>query len=650
MTLPDRSHSCLLAKASFAAIVFALLTGCGIGTVDRSVSVSPSVFQGKVHGGENPIGYSLVSFYETANTGVATAISSVGNGIYVPGSPLTALGSTYTDINGNFNFFTPLACKNAYDYVYVTAAGGNPGNNAMNGDILLMAAVGSCSSFGASTDVTINELTTIAAAYALSSFISVSGSYTTGSTSNTGIGPVYAGGYTTFPLYSAVTGASGQLATFSGCAYSNTGVGDPTGVHSIVSSTATSITIAGQYTKYTYCGITFTTVASSPTVSVTSSATNYIGALSNGSYAPTASSLAGLAHAFANANNLVNPVTGMANTASPSNSAAVMPTSLINTLGNVLQGCVNSTGGVATVGATAGCPALFEDTIIATTTGSGTTTNTPANTLQAMVNIAHAPGQNVSKILVIPPPIGAAFAPAVTNPTDFTMAIAYPQGTGQSNGYTACYSTNLTTSNGLCVPQVLTVDYADNIFVLNTDVGIGNVVAFNSAGANLFATALNSSYYDPYFIAADNIGNVFYTYQGGILELKNASTSSSPIITTIAGNPYSFYACAIAFDSANNLYAGSAEGSLNNLYKYPFSNYGNPILIGSGPTSNALTLQIALDSSGDAWLSEQADPSTGTALVRDGASAATVSASEIVASGSGGTSNVGIAIDSRGDA
>jgi hypothetical protein len=163
------------------------------------------------------VGYGLVSFYETAATGVATTVSSQGNGIYIPASPLTPLGSTYSDINGSFSFSTPLACSNANDYVYATAAGGNPGINALNPNLLMMAVIGSCSSFGASTDVLINEVTTVAAAYALSSFISITGTYTTGTgTANGAFNAASSGSNTTFlasNIYEVIPTFSSGLVT-----------------------------------------------------------------------------------------------------------------------------------------------------------------------------------------------------------------------------------------------------------------------------------------------------------------------------------------------------------------------------------------------------------------------------------------------------
>ena len=57
--------------------------------------------------------------------------------------------------------------------VYLTASGGNAGSGT-NSTILLMAALGSCNTVNSSTYVVVNEVTTVAAAYALGPFMSQS--------------------------------------------------------------------------------------------------------------------------------------------------------------------------------------------------------------------------------------------------------------------------------------------------------------------------------------------------------------------------------------------------------------------------------------------------------------------------------------------
>ncbi len=139
--------------------VLLVLTGCAV-TADQSVSPSASAnaaMQGSVHGGQQPLSGSTVSIY------------AVGTSGYGAGASL--LASTTTDANGNFTFATgSYTCPFANTPVYLTAQGGNPGlGTGANANIMLAAGIGACSS-AASATVQLNEVTTVATAFALSHF------------------------------------------------------------------------------------------------------------------------------------------------------------------------------------------------------------------------------------------------------------------------------------------------------------------------------------------------------------------------------------------------------------------------------------------------------------------------------------------------
>ena len=57
-----------------------------------------------------------------------------------------------------------LQCPSASAQVYLVAKGGNPGlspSTASNSQLTLMAALGSCSNLSSTTNITVNELTTV---------------------------------------------------------------------------------------------------------------------------------------------------------------------------------------------------------------------------------------------------------------------------------------------------------------------------------------------------------------------------------------------------------------------------------------------------------------------------------------------------------
>lgn len=144
-----------------------LLSGCAMTSTAPSAAVIPA-FGGTVHGGQSPIENATVTLYHTnpAATGYGQA------GILV--------GTATSDAGGNFSIAPSATTANcpAGSQAYITAAGGyqSGSSSQTNNSMLLMAALGDCANISSSTRVVINEVTTVAAAYALSSFTTTSAS------------------------------------------------------------------------------------------------------------------------------------------------------------------------------------------------------------------------------------------------------------------------------------------------------------------------------------------------------------------------------------------------------------------------------------------------------------------------------------------
>ena len=142
----------------------------------------------------------------------------------------------------------------------------------------------------------------------------------------------------------------------------------------------------------------------------------------------------GIPNAMLTATNLASIATGQA-LAAPAGSGGVAPQARINTLANILAGCVNTAAPTSTQ-----CAALFT----AATPSGGTA---PADTVAAMLQIAKNPGTNVATLYGL----GAAnapFQPALTAaPNDlslgitFTTGISYPAGIAIETPVTSSSST-----------------------------------------------------------------------------------------------------------------------------------------------------------------------------------------------------------------
>ncbi len=165
-------------RASGLAAAFGLsllfLVGCGAGP-EIPGSIKPDVtagVQGTAYGGSTPI--------------VGATISLMAAGTSGYGSAPVQLSTTTTGAGGSFTLPSHM-CPTPDSLVYVQALGGNPGSYTGNNSINLIAVLGNCSAATSQVHVSINEATTIAAAYALAQFASVTASHTWIGTSSTNI-------------------------------------------------------------------------------------------------------------------------------------------------------------------------------------------------------------------------------------------------------------------------------------------------------------------------------------------------------------------------------------------------------------------------------------------------------------------------------
>jgi DNA-binding beta-propeller fold protein YncE len=161
--------STLLAAGAIA------LTGCGSSsmTAAKTPVVTPAVTQpqGVAFGGQQPVVNMSIQLYAASGGGYGSAATAVFT------SPITTSGT------GGFTFPTGWAsnCPSPTSEVYLVgtsgdpvAGNGTPGNpNSINNpNLALMVALGPCNSLTPSTHIHMNELTTVAAVWALAPFMS----------------------------------------------------------------------------------------------------------------------------------------------------------------------------------------------------------------------------------------------------------------------------------------------------------------------------------------------------------------------------------------------------------------------------------------------------------------------------------------------
>jgi len=577
---------------SFAGIIMSsLITGCAIGTDPTNLAIAGRALQGKVRGGQQPVVGAHVYL-------MAATVSGVGSAGY--GNPSTSLlGASFTgqsdslgayvltDGNGSFSLDTvsggtvaAYTCPSASTQVYLYALGGNPGAGTNPGSGFL-AALGSCGNLSSTNFFWMNEVTTVAAAYALSGF--------------------------------AVDATHVSIPQFSS-------------------------------------GTTPDTLAQT-----------------------------GLQNAFAVANNLVNPATGVALSTTPSGNG-IPNVQRVYTLSNILASCVNSNGAIAGPSNPSSCYTLFNNAL-----SGGSTGNIPTDTATAAISIAHHPFVSsavVANLYSLQPAAGAPFAGGESQQSnDFSVAISYviPNGTasvavdasgniwvesttsGGTPALAKLSNTGVVLSGGgytgggyagssSSVPNSLAIDSSGNAWV--TSSANNTINEFSSTGVPLSGTGFTGGgLSSPLGIAIDGSGNVWTeSYKNN--SLSKFSSAGAPISSTGYTGGGLNQPESIAIDGSGDVWAVNAGYNANSLSK--FSNTGAPASQ-SAYTGGGLSTPegIAIDSSGNVW-SANYTGKTGSSPAINGNSISEFSNAGAPLSGTGYTGGLSgplaIAIDGAGNA
>ncbi len=569
-----------------------VLAGCSGGTLTQLTQATGSQpagtagagsagvrLNGSVFGGQQPIvgahvylmaagtgGYGGPGIAPAAANASASLLSAVSTGTS------DAVGAyVLTSASGTFTITGDYTCT-AGQQVYVYALGGNPGSGT-NAGAGLLAALGSCPAAGnflATTPfISVNEVTTVAAAYAFAGFAT-----------------------------------------------------DATHV----SSTATPLAKVG------------------------------------------------IANAFANAGNLASISSGAALATTPAGNGTA-PQMEINSLGNILAACVNSSG----AGSSA-CTTLFSNAL-----SGGATGTTPTDTATAAIDIAHNPGLNITNLYALSianPP----FAPALpAQPLDFTVALSFTGGglsdpwsiavdgngmvwtanqgnntVSQLNGVTgaAISPAGGYTGNGLTIPFSIAIDSAGNAWVNNFYLSTppshmsvfqpgGGVFTGSPFTGGGLSTQNSFNATSPRDIAFDASGNVWTANLSGTATELNGTTGAA--ISPSTGFPIGTSTnseSGVAVDNAGHVWISGMNGNV--LYEMTAS---TGALLGSSAYGAGGLYQpysIAIDASNNLWLPNNAAPAAA------GLVGATVSKFTSVTTGSTFTGGGivgpnGVAIDGAGN-
>ncbi len=165
-SLHGRRRTARAVRTAFTTASFAgslLLSGCGAGRMLPDVNPNTSAtVHGNIHGGQQPVSGARIQLWAAGAAGNQSAAT-----------PLLTT-AVYSDGGGGFGITGDYTCPSATTQVYLTATGGNPGlgGSVNNASLALMAVLGDCGSLATVPMISVNELTTVAAAYGLAPFAS----------------------------------------------------------------------------------------------------------------------------------------------------------------------------------------------------------------------------------------------------------------------------------------------------------------------------------------------------------------------------------------------------------------------------------------------------------------------------------------------
>jgi streptogramin lyase len=582
-----KAESTLSRVSVFSIVLLAscashLLTGCGAGFSAAPALSASSLngIQGSVYGGQQPVNLSHVYVFAAGTGGYGGASQSLLTSVTTGSFPTMpdANGNYYvtTNARGFFRLTGEYSCT-AGQQVYIYAVGGDSGGGSNSG-LGLMAIFGTCPSSGtfASTIATvqINELTTVAAAYALAGFA-------TDATHIADDEAVATNPYASLAkvgMANAFTNASNLVNIGTGTANTTTPGGNGT-VPSTIITTLGDILASCVNSADSTSG---TTVSHSGACSSLFSTATSDGTLTGTQPTDTATAAIYIAqHPGANTATLYGDV----QTFPPFSSVNKQPNDFTLYI-TYSDASFNGTGSLAI-----------------DTSGNAWFTNFQGSTLTALtplgVAVAGSPfsgGGLQSPRRIAFDKLGNAWV------TNLGTGSPDPGSVSEFNASGSPTSISPLTRNGIDQPISVSIDGLNQVWVssFSSSSGNGDVVAFSNSGVPLFSTPISAKL--PSVLANDGAGNAWFTDAGAeTAYVYQANSACTPNLATVSGD----------FDGPD----GAAIDS--NGHFWIVNEYDNSVTetsrtaceLGGAQTStnfkgNSLSepLSLALDGAGNAWI------------------------------------------------
>lgn len=243
-------------------------------------------------------------------------------------------------------------------------------------------------------------------------------------------------------------------------------------------------------------------------------------------------------------------------TGAPKTSSAniIVEAQKLLTIGNILAACVNSAGLTSPSDTTSNCGQLFA----ATTTPGGTA---PSDTLQAAVQMAKYPYQNVSALLLLNAPT-APFGPGLASVNDWTLGVKY-----------TTTAMSLTVNSG--TTSNLDIDASGNIWLPSTSPA--GVAVFSPAAGTFSGPYNPAGTVHPQNLAINSAGVVYSADAGsGLLaavypngssygSIANVLSTSTGTVAIGPSNQVWYTNSVLGSNTLNELGAGLLSNLVTNL-------------------------------------------------------------------------------------
>ncbi len=588
-----RSKRTLL--VSGATVVSLLsIAGCGVshdvGVTDPHVG--GVALHGTVFGGLQPVSFSTLQLYAIGTTGYGSAATPL----------LTSVVTT--DVNGNYSITGDYTCPSAQTMVYLAAVGGNPGlaagtNNAALAEIALL---GPCGNLRTYTFVTINELSTVAAVYAMQPFLSSISGIGTPASNQQGLNEGFTTAASLVSLPGRSPGAAPAIATI------------PTAtLNSLADALSSCINSDGALSAYAPCGRLFT--AATPT----------------GMSAPVDTVGAALAIArnpSHNATAIFNTITSTAPyqptlTAAPSDWSIAI-NYVAPSFHTPADLAVDSQGTVWVVGSP-GIAATGSSTV-STLTSAGlkasyvqVSTNFGNLAIDQSDNVWLTDANHSDVVELSNSGVRTTFNPFSGGGIQGPGPIAFdPSGNAwvlnnastlselSASGVALSPANGFATGAGSAV--ALAIDAQGQVWT--ADSGNNSVSKLTNAGAAVIGSPYtNGGLSSPFAIAIDSTNEAFVASRTTSQVTKFAASGAPPASTSYAGSGVTV-PIALAMDGANTAWV--VNGGANTISAVPASNSGQT---GYGSAFLTNPYKLAIDGAGNIWVANLGTSVAGSGVI-----------------------------------